>query len=85
VLRGPAVLIYGGSAIGGRGQRDRQAHSAARVRRKRFTSTSRPRPTRPTTCARAGPRRDVPLGGAVAFHLDGAYRQTDDLDIAGTS
>lgn len=26
---------------------------------------------------------DVPLGTSIAVHLDGSWRKTDDLDIAG--
>lgn len=82
VLRGPAVLLYGSQAIGG----------AVNVIDKRI-------PTRlpdedlhldafagvdSATDLRTGAASvDVGIGANLVFHLDGSYRQTDDLDIGG--
>ncbi len=82
VLRGPAVLIYGGSAIGG----------AVNVIDKRIPLKV---PTEVVhfdgqvaadsayDLREGGASADVPLGTSVAFHVDGAYRRTDDVAIGG--
>ncbi len=82
VLRGPAVLLYGSSAIGG----------AVNVITKRIP----PRlPTEPihidalasidsaANLREGGLSLDAPLGGGFAFHIDGSYRNTDDIEIPG--
>jgi iron complex outermembrane receptor protein len=82
VLRGPAVLIYGGSAIGGAvnviGKRIplRVPQEAVHVDAQVAADTA-------YDLRESGASADVPLGGSLAFHVDGAYRQTDDVAIAG--
>ncbi len=82
VLRGPAVMLYGSQAIGG----------AVNVIDKRI-------PLRPLKEAihvdallgadtasnklEGGASADFRLGDAFAFHIDGSYRNTDDLDVPG--
>lgn len=82
VLRGPAVLLYGSQAIGG----------AVNVIDKRI-------PTRmpdeafhidafggidSATNMRTGAASvDVGIGSNLVFHLDGSWRESDDIDIAG--
>ena len=82
VLRGPAVLLYGSQAIGG----------AVNVIDKRI-------PTRmpdedfhfdgfagvdSATDLRTGAASlDVGLGESLVFHVDGSWRQTDDVEIGG--
>lgn len=82
VLRGPAVLLFGSQAIGG----------AVNVIDKRI-------PTRmpeegihfdaliagdtATDLRTGGASIDVPIGDAFVFHLDGTWRETDDLEIGG--
>lgn len=82
VLRGPAVLIYGGSAIGG----------AVNVIDKRIPLKVPQEPVHLDAQVAAdtaydlregGASADVPLGKSVAFHIDGAWRQSDDVEIAG--
>lgn len=81
VLRGPAVLLYGSSAIGG----------AVNVIDKRIP------PRVPEHVhfdavgsldsahdqREGGASLDLPLGGNLALHLDGSWRKTDDVEIPG--
>jgi iron complex outermembrane receptor protein len=82
VLRGPAVLIYGGSAIGGavnvidRRIPLRVPEEAVHVDAQVAADTA-------YDLREGGASADVPLGSTVAFHVDGAYRRTDDAAIAG--
>lgn len=79
VLRGPAALLYGSSAIGGvvnvidsripRRVPDEPIHVAA------LASYGSAAQERSATGA-----VDVPLAGKVVFHLDGSYTKTGDLD-----
>ena len=83
MLRGPAVLLYGSSAIGG----------AVNVIDKRIprrvpARAGAPRcqcrgSTPPTTCARAGPRSMRRSAASSPLHVDGSYRTTDDVEIPG--
>lgn len=82
VLRGPAVLLYGGSAIGG----------AVNVIDKRIPLRVPEEPVHVDAQAaidtaynrlEGGASVDVPLGQNVAFHVDGSWRQTDDVEIPG--
>lgn len=82
VLRGPATLLYGSSAIGG----------AVNVIDKRIP---RKVPTEPAhldaTAAidsaadarQIGASIDLPLGGNLVAHVDGSWRKTGDLAVAG--
>ena len=82
VLRGPAALLYGSQAIGG----------AVNVITKRIPPRVPDEPVHLDGLAAfdtAADRRegglsvDVPVGSSIAFHLDGSYRTTDDLEIPG--
>lgn len=82
VLRGPAVLLYGSQAIGG----------AVNVITKRIPPSVPDEPVHvdalaavdsASNLAEGGLSIDVPLSGNVAFHIDGSYRNTDDLRIPG--
>lgn len=82
VLRGPAVLLYGSSAIGG----------AVNVVTKRIPPRVPVEPIHVDAIISgdtAANRRegglsfDVPLAANLAFHVDGSYRNTDNLSIPG--
>lgn len=82
VLRGPAVLLYGSQAIGG----------AVNVIDKRIPLRRLNEPFHLDATASAdtaynlregAASLDVPLGDRFVFHVDGSYRQTDDLEIPG--
>ena len=82
VLRGPAVLLYGSSAIGG----------AVNIITKRIPPRLPEEPIHIDALAgfdtgsnlrEGGISLDAPLGGGFAFHLDGSYRNTDDIEIPG--
>lgn len=82
VLRGPAVLLYGSSAIGG----------AVNVVTKRIPPRLPDEPLHVDAMAaldtasnllEGGLSLDAPLGGGFAFHVDGSYRNTDDIEIPG--
>ena len=82
VLRGPAVLLYGSQAIGGavniidkripRRLGDEAIHVDAMVR----ADTA-------SDLREGGASLDVPLGGGFVAHVDGIYRETDDLEVPG--
>ncbi len=82
VLRGPAVLLYGSQAIGG----------AVNVIDKRIP-TRRPDEkihldalaawNSASDLRNGGASLDVPIGSSLVFHVDGSYRETDDLEIGG--
>ena len=82
VLRGPAVMLYGGQAIGG----------AINVIDKRIPLRRLNEPVHFDLIAgadsaadlrQAGASVDVPLGRQFVVHLDGAWRKTGDLAIGG--
>ncbi|BBC71783.1 TonB-dependent receptor [Altererythrobacter sp. B11] len=82
ILRGPAALLYGGQAIGG----------AVNVITKRIPPSVPQEPIHVDALAsvdsaynrrEGGLSVDVPVGSSVAFHVDGSYRNTDDVDIPG--
>ncbi|MDC0886486.1 TonB-dependent receptor [Altererythrobacter sp.] len=82
VLRGPAVLLYGSSAIGGavnvidkripRRLPDEAIHIDGLIRGDTALDTRE-----------GGLSIDLPAGPNFAFHVDGSYRKTNDLEIAG--
>src|SRR5690606_35649541 len=82
VLRRPAVLLYGSSAIGGAvnviGKRippsvpDEAIHIDALA----AVDTA-------SDLREGGLSADVPLGESVAFHLDGSWRKTGDVTVPG--
>ncbi|MEC7952958.1 MAG: TonB-dependent receptor [Pseudomonadota bacterium] len=82
VLRGPAVLLYGSQAIGG----------AVNVITKRIPPRVPDEPVHVDAMAgfdtvsnrrEGGLSVDVPVGDNLAFHVDGSYRNTDNLEIPG--
>lgn len=82
VLRGPAVLLYGSSAIGG----------AVNVITKRIPPRLPDEPIHidgiaavdsASNLREGGLSLDAPLGGGFAVHVDGSYRNTDDIAIPG--
>lgn len=82
VLRGPAVLLYGSSAIGGAvNVIDRRIpHSIPRdgLRFDGVVSGDTASDLR-----EVGASLDVGIGRSFAWHVDGSFRDTDDLEIAG--
>ncbi|MEZ5710609.1 MAG: TonB-dependent receptor [Blastomonas sp.] len=82
VLRGPAVLLFGGSAVGGavnsidkripRDIPDEPVHFDALVG---YGSASNDR--------NASASIDAPLTDRLVFHVDASYRNTDDLKVGG--
>jgi iron complex outermembrane receptor protein len=82
VLRGPAVLLYGSSAIGG----------AVNVIDKRIPLGVPNEPVHIDATAaldtaydlrEGGLSLDMPVTPEIAFHVDGSYRKTNDVAIAG--
>jgi iron complex outermembrane receptor protein len=82
VLRGPAVLLYGSSAMGG----------AVNVLGKRIPPSVPDEAVHIDALAavdtasdlrEGGLSADVPLGENVAFHLDGSWRKTGDVAVPG--
>jgi iron complex outermembrane receptor protein len=82
VLRGPAGLLYGSSAIGGVvnviDKRIPQRVPDERVHIDAFGALDSVYDLR-----EGGASVDMPLGGQLAFHLDGSWRKTDDVAIPG--
>jgi len=82
VLRGPAVLIYGGSAIGGAvNVIDRRI--PLRVPEEKLHFDALLGADTANGLREGGGSMDVPLGKAVALHLDGTYRHSNDVEIPG--
>ena len=82
VLRGPAVLLFGGQAVGG----------AVNIIDKRIPRKVPDEPVHVDAIAgyssaadewSGGASIDVPLTDRVVAHLDGSYRKSDDLRIGG--
>lgn len=82
VLRGPAVLLFGGDAIGG----------AVNVIDKRIPRDVPDEAFHLDAVGgygsaandwSAGASLDVPLTDSLVFHINGSYRDTDDVDISG--
>ncbi|HWT12997.1 MAG TPA: TonB-dependent receptor [Allosphingosinicella sp.] len=82
VLHGPAVLLFGSQAIGG----------AVNVFDRRIPRTVPDDPVHIDAIASYGSAAeelavgsgvDVPLGGGIVFHVDGSYRDSDDLRVGG--
>lgn len=84
ILRGPAVLLYGGQAIGG----------AVNIIDKRIPRRRVTEPFHLDGLFEADVARnlvagsvslDVPLGQSIVIHGDATYRDTDDIEIPGFS
>lgn len=82
VLRGPAVLLYGSSAMGG----------AVNVLDRRIPRKIPESPAHIDALATYGSAAkersvgasvDVPLSNQIVFHIDGTYRKTDDMRTGG--
>ncbi len=82
VLHGPAVLLFGGQAIGG----------AVNVFDRRIPRAVPDDPVHVDGVAAYGSAADersvgagvdVPLGGGLVAHFDGSYRRSDDLRVGG--
>jgi iron complex outermembrane recepter protein len=82
VLRGPAVLLYGNQAIGGavnvitRRIPPRLPEEALHIDALASLDTA-------SNLREGGVSLDAPLGAGFAAHVDGSWRQTDDLEIPG--
>jgi iron complex outermembrane receptor protein len=82
VVRGPAVLLYGSSAIGGavnvidKRIPRRLGHETLHVDALAAIDTA-------YDLREGGASLDMPLGGGFAAHVDGSWRKTDDVKIAG--
>ena len=82
VLRGPAVLLYGSSAIGGavnvidKRIPRRLGHESVHIDALAAVDTA-------YDLREGGASLDMPLGGGFAAHFDGSWRKTDDAEIAG--
>ena len=82
ILRGPAVLLYGSQAIGG----------AVNIIDKRIPTRRLNEPFHLDVLAEAdtaydlrsgGASLDLPLGDYFVAHVDGSYRNTNDLEVPG--
>ena len=81
VVRGPAVLLYGSSAIGGavnvidKRIPRRLGHETVHVDALASLDTA-------YDLREGGVSFDMPMGGGFAAHLDGSWRKTNDAEIA---
>ena len=84
VLRGPAVLLYGSQAIGG----------VVNVIDKRIPRVVPDEPVHLDFLLEADTAAnlyggagsiDAPIGDRFVVHLDGSYRNTDDIEVGGSS
>lgn len=82
VLRGPAVLLYGSQAIGG-AVNIIDKRIPRRVPAEDFHIDALVRANTVADLREGGASLDVPLGSGFVFHLDGVYRETDDLEVPG--
>lgn len=82
VLRGPAVLLYGSSAIGGAvNVIDRRIPHAIPENGLRFDALGSLDTA--SDLHELGASLDVALAGNLVWHGDGSWRETNDLEIAG--
>src|SRR4029078_11192374 len=82
VLRGSAVLIYGGAAIGG-AVKLIDKRIPLRVPGEDVHLDAQVAADTAYDLREGGASADVPLCKSVAVQLDGAWRRTDDVAIAG--
>jgi len=82
VLRGPAVLLYGSSAIGG-AVNVIDKRIPLRVPEERVHLDALGALDSAYDLREGGASADVPLGSRLALHLDGSWRQTGDVALPG--
>src|SRR5688572_6305333 len=82
VLRGPAVLLYGSSAIGGAvNVIDKRIPRS--VPEEAFHLDATGALDTAFDLREGGASLDVPLAGGLVAHVDGSWRQTNDVEIPG--
>jgi iron complex outermembrane receptor protein len=82
VLRGPAVLLYGSSAIGG-AVNVIDKRIPLRVPTETVHVDAQVAADTAYDLREGGASADVPLSSELVFHVDGSWRKTDDVEIAG--
>jgi len=82
VLRGPAVLLYGSSAIGG-AVNVIDKRIPRRVPEESFHLDATAALDTAYDLREGAASLDVPVAGGLVFHVDGSYRRTDDVEIPG--
>lgn len=82
VLRGPAVLLYGSQAIGG-AVNVIDKRIPQRMLREPFHIDATVSADTAYDLREAGASLDIPAGSGFVFHIDGSYRDTDDVEIPG--
>jgi len=82
VLRGPAVLLFGSQAIGG-AVNVIDKRIPRRVPEESFHLDAIVAADTVSDLRNAGASLDVPLGDSFVVHVDGSYRETNDLEIGG--
>src|SRR6186713_2105462 len=82
VLRGPAVLLYGSSAIGG-AVNVIDKRIPRRVPSEQVHVDANAALDSAYDLREGGASLDAPLGDAFAFHADGSYRTSDNVEIPG--
>lgn len=82
VLRGPAVLLYGSQAIGG-AVNVIDKRIPTRVPEEAFHLDALVAADTASDLRTGGASLDVPIGSNFVVHIDGTWRETDDLEIGG--
>ncbi len=82
VLRGPAVLLFGSQAIGG-AVNVIDKRIPRRIPDEGFHLDALAAVDSASDLRTGGASIDVPIGDKFVFHIDGSYRETDDLEIPG--
>ena len=82
VLRGPAVLLFGSQAIGGAVNVIDKRIPQRRLTEDFHLDTNIAADT-VSDLREVGASLDLPAGEGLVFHIDGTFRDTDDIEIAG--
>ncbi|GMN04285.1 TonB-dependent receptor [Erythrobacter sp. MTPC3] len=82
VLRGPAVLLYGSQAIGG-AVNVIDKRIPTRVPEEAFHLDALVAADTASDLRTGGASIDVPIGSNFVVHVDGSWRETDNLEIGG--
>jgi len=82
VLRGPAVLLYGSSAIGGAVNVIDKRIPQRRLTEKFHLDMNLAADTA-SDLREAGASLDLAAGDGLVFHVDGTFRDSDDIDVSG--